>query len=455
MFWTYSRDHELEAANIRSKFAGKPRYAEANIKAFKAGYHYGETAEVFQGVYEVAPARFEPGIYRNITGNEALALGFVTAGQLAEKPVFYSGYPITPASSLLHYLSRYKNFGVTTFQAEDEIAGIGAAIGAAFGGALALTASSGPGISLKGEGIALAVMTELPMVIVSIQRGGPSTGLPTKTEQSDLLQALFGRNGECPVPVIAAKTPADAYWCAIEAVRIALKYVTPVMLLSDGYLANGAEPWKLPDPSVMEPFPVRHRTQAEGYQPYARDPQTLAREWVVPGSAGLEHRIGGLEKDFVTGNVSYDPVNHERMTRVRAAKIERVAAEHGELDLAGADSGELLIVGWGGTFGSLRQAATRMQAEGRPVSHVHLRHLWPLNPRLAPLLARFKNVMVAELNMGQLLSVLRDRTLIDARGFNKVQGQPFKVAEVMTAAEDVMAGRDPNARSPSLLKENP
>jgi 2-oxoglutarate ferredoxin oxidoreductase subunit alpha len=391
---------------------------------------------MFQDVVRVEAAEFEPGTYRNITGNEALALGLIVAAQLAERPLFYSGYPITPASSLLHYLSNYKNYGVTTFQAEDEIAGVGAAIGAAYGGALAVTASSGPGISLKAEGMALAVMTELPLVIVSVQRGGPSTGLPTKTEQADLLQSLYGRNGECPLPVVSCYSPADAFNAAILAVRIALKYVTPVILLSDGFLANGAEPWRLPDVSTLERFPAVPRTDPEGYQVYARDPDTLARDWVVPGTAGLEHRIGGLEKDFLTGAVSYDPQNHENMVRVRAEKVERVAAEAGELDLHGDEGGEVLLVGWGGTFGALRQAAARMRAQGKQVSHVQLRFLHPLNPRLEPLIRNFRRVIVAELNMGQLLLILRAAYLIDAIGLNKIQGQPFKVSEVIAAVEE-------------------
>ena len=445
MFWAYSRDPETETSQIRAKFGKDERLADANVRAFKAGYHYGETAEMFQDVYRVEQARFEPGTYRNITGNEAIALGLVAGAHLAGKPLFYSGYPITPASSLLHYLSNYKNHGVTTFQAEDEIAGIGAAIGAAYGGALAVTASSGPGISLKAEGMALAVMTELPLIIVSVQRGGPSTGLPTKTEQSDLLQALYGRNGDCPVPVIAAYSPADAFDAAILAVRLALKYVMPVILLSDGFLANGSEPWRLPDVDAMEPIPVRHRTDPSGYQVYARDPETLAREWVVPGAPGLEHRIGGLEKDFLTGAVSYDAINHEKMVHVRAAKVERVAQECGPLDLHGDDEGEVLIVGWGGTFGALRQAAIRLRDTGRRVSHVQLRWLHPLNPALEPLLRRFRRVLVAELNMGQLLMVLRARYLLDAVGLNKIQGQPFKVAEVVKAVEDLLVDDRPTS----------
>ena len=438
MFWTYSKDPAPEEAHIRKKFGKKVHLAEANIMAFKAGYHYGETAEVFQGTYEVRPAHFAPGTYRNINGNEAVALGLVAGCKLAEKPLFYSGYPITPASSLLHYLSRYKNHGVTTFQAEDEIAGVGAAIGAAFGGALAVTASSGPGISLKGEGIALATMTEIPMVIVSVQRGGPSTGLPTKTEQSDLMQALYGRNGECPVPVLAAKTPSDAFFCAIEAVRVATKYVTPVILLSDGYLANGSEPWLLPKMDELTPFPVTHRTDPEGYMPYARHPDTLARDWVIPGTPGLEHRIGGLEKDALTGNVSYDPDNHQTMTRLRAEKVERCTAEMGELDLAGKPSGDVLVVGWGGTFGTLRQACKHLQVQGKSVSHLHLRWISPLHPDLKEILSKFSKVVVAELNMGQLRCVLRDKFLVDAVALNKIQGKPFKVSEVIAAVEEML-----------------
>jgi 2-oxoglutarate ferredoxin oxidoreductase subunit alpha len=438
MCWRFERPLEPQIANINAKFARKPAFAEANVKALKAGFHYGETAEVFQTTYKVDPAKFPPGVYRNITGNEALAIGLVAAGRLADKQIVFSGYPITPASSILHYLSNYKNYGVTTFQAEDEIAGVGAAIGASFGGAIGVTSSSGPGIALKGEGIGLAAITELPLVVVSVQRGGPSTGLPTKTEQADLFQSLYGRNGECPLPVIASKTPADNFYCAIEAVRLAVKYVTPVILMTDGYLANGAEPWLLPDLQTIAPFPVKHRTDPEGYQPYARDPDTLARAWVVPGTPGLEHRIGGLEKDALTGNVSYDPQNHEAMVKVRAEKVQRMAQECGELDLFGEDSGDVLVVGWGGTFGALRQATGALRNEGKKVSHVHLRYLWPFNPRLKDLLGKFKTILVAELNMGQLRTVLRSEYLVDARGLNKIQGQPFKVSEIVEAVTELL-----------------
>ncbi len=437
LFWMYTRDPDIEVANIQAKFGRKPRLAEANIAVFKAGYHYGETAEVFQDVYEVRAATFEPGLYRNITGNEAIALGLVIGAQLAKKQLFYSGYPITPASSILHYVSRYKNYNAMTFQAEDEIAAIGAAIGGAYGGALAVTASSGPGIALKGEGLGLAVITELPMIIINVQRGGPSTGLPTKTEQADLFQAIYGRNGEAPMPIIAASTPGDCFYCAIEAARIAVKYMVPVMVLSDGYLANGAEPWQVPKVEELPEIVADYRTDPEDYCVYARNPETLARDWVIPGTPGLEHRIGGLEKDD-TGSVSYDPDNHERMIGLRAEKVERVAAEAGELNLVGEDEGDVLLVGWGGTFGALRQAANLLRAEGKRISHVHLRYIFPLNPRLEPLLGRFKVVLVPELNGGQLRTVLRARTLLDLKGLNKMQGKPFKVGEVVAAVRGIL-----------------
>ncbi len=439
LFWAYSRDPEQEIRNIKSKFGKKSeRLADANVLVFKAGYHYGETAEVFQGVYHVKAASFEPGIYRNITGNEALALGLVAAATKAGQPLVYSGYPITPASSLLHILSNYKNYGVLTFQAEDEIAAMSAAVGAAWGGAISITASSGPGIALKGEAMGLAVMTELPVVIVNVQRGGPSTGLPTKTEQSDLLQSLYGRNGDCPVPIIAARTPGDAFFAAIEAVRVATKYMVPVLLLSDGYLANGAEPWLVPDLSTIPEIEIDYRTDPEGYHVYARNPDTLARDWVVPGTPGMEHRIGGLEKDALTGNVSYDPENHEKMIHLRAEKVERVVAEMGSLEMLGEDSGDVLVVGWGGTFGALRQAVEALRMQGAKVTHVHLRWLNPLNPQLDQIIGNFRHVLVPELNMGQLVHVLRARYLVDAKGLNKIQGKPFKIAEVVNAVRELI-----------------
>jgi 2-oxoglutarate ferredoxin oxidoreductase subunit alpha len=390
---------------------------------------------VFQTVYKVPPAVFKPGMYRNITGNEAIALGLVVGAELAGKPLFYSGYPITPASSILHALAKYKNFGTLTFQAEDEIAAMGAALGAAYGGSIAVTASSGPGIALKGEAIGLGVMTELPVVILNIQRGGPSTGLPTKTEQSDLLQAVCGRNGESPIPVLAAKSPGDTFYCAIEAVKIATRYMVPVMLLSDGYIANGSEPWPLPNLGALPRFDVIHRTDPTGYFVYERDPRNLARAWVIPGTPGLEHRIGGIEKDALTGNISYAPDNHEKQTRVRAEKIARVAQDIGELDLSGPETGDVLIIGWGGTFGALRQAQQQLAAQGRAVSHAHLRWLSPIEPGLAKIIHNYKRVIVAELNMGQLRMMIRAQFLVDAQGLNKIQGLPFKVREVVDAIE--------------------
>jgi 2-oxoglutarate/2-oxoacid ferredoxin oxidoreductase subunit alpha len=439
VFWMYGREPEGEIRRIYQQFAKKPGYGEANVKVFKAGYHYGETAEVFQTVYKVPPATFQPGMYRNITGNEAIALGLVVGAELAGKKLFYAGYPITPASSILHSLAKYKNFGTMTFQAEDEIAAMGAALGAAYGGSIAVTASSGPGVALKGEAIGLGVMTELPVVILNIQRGGPSTGLPTKTEQSDLLQSLFGRNGESPVAVLAAKSPGDTFYCAMEAVKIATRYMCPVILLSDGYIANGSEPWPLPNLAALPRFDVLHRTDPASYFVYERDPRTLARAWVIPGTPGLEHRIGGIEKDALTGNISYAPENHEKQTHVRADKIERIAQDVGELDLSGPESGDVLVIGWGGTYGALRQAQQTLAAQGKAVSHAHLRWLSPLEPGLAKIIRNFKHVLVAELNMGQLQLVLRAKFLIDSVGLNKIQGLPFKVREVVDAVEQLLA----------------
>ncbi len=453
VFWMYGRETEAEVKRIHQQFATKPGYGDANVKVFKAGYHYGETAEVFQTVYKVPPAHFSPGVYRNITGNEAIALGLVVGAELAGKKLFYSGYPITPASSILHSLAKYKNFGVLTFQAEDEIAAIGSALGAAYGGSVAVTASSGPGIALKGEAIGLGVMTELPLVIINVQRGGPSTGLPTKTEQSDLYQAIYGRNGESPIPVIAAKSPGDTFYCAIEAVKVATKYMVPVMLLSDGYIANGSEPWPLPNLTTLPRFDVKHRTDPKDYFVYQRDPNTLARDWVIPGTPGLEHRIGGIEKDALTGNISYAPENHEQQTHARAEKIARVAQECGELDLSGAESGDVLVIGWGGTFGALRQAQLAVAAQGKKVSHAHLRWLSPLEPGLAKIIKNFKKVLVAELNMGQLLTILRAEFLIDCIGLNKVQGQPFMVREVIAKIE-ALVGASPAETHAAIAQAN-
>lgn len=440
VFWMYGREPESEIRRILQQFTKRPELGDANVKVFKAGYHFGETAEVFQTVYKVPAARFAPGTYRNITGNEALALGLVAGGELAGKSIFFAGYPITPASSILHSLAKFKNYGVMTFQAEDEIAAMGAVIGAAYGGALSVTASSGPGVALKGEAIGLAVMTELPVVIVNVQRGGPSTGLPTKTEQSDLSQALYGRNGEAPIPIIAARSPGDCFYAAVEALKVASRYMVPVMLLSDGYIANGSEPWPVPDVTKLDRFDVHHPTDPTGYHVYQRDPATLARAWAIPGTAGFEHRIGGIEKDALSGNISYDPANHEKMVHTRAAKIERIAQECGELDLRGETSGDVLVIGWGGTFGSLRQATEELRGQGQKVSHVHLRWLSPLEPGLEKIIHNFKHVVCAELNMGQLRAHLRAKFLLDIQGLNKVQGQPFKVREVVAAIEQLLGG---------------
>jgi len=431
-YWLFNRDMGHTQDWISSKF--KAPFDEANRRALQAGYNYADTVELFHSSYEVPAAPLPPGLYRNITGNEALALGFVAASKLSGLTLFQGAYPITPASDVLHYLSRYKDFGVVTFQAEDEIAAIAATIGAAFGGALAITSSSGPGIALKGEALGLGLMTELPMVVVDIQRGGPSTGLPTKTEQSDLHIALFGRHGEAPMAVIAAQTPADCFDTALEACRVALKYKMPVMVLTDGYLANGAEPWRLPDVEALSPIHVRHATAADvgdgPFLPYKRDPETLARPWAIPGTPGLEHRIGGLEKQQDTGNVSYDPQNHEDMTRVRQAKVDAVLADIPDLEVHGDEAG-LLVVSWGGTFGAVRTAVDQARLAGLKVGHVHLRWLNPMPANLEKLLWQYDDVLVPELNMGQLAGVLRQRYLVNALSFPKVQGKPFKVAEVL------------------------
>jgi 2-oxoglutarate ferredoxin oxidoreductase subunit alpha len=378
-------------------------------------------------------------VYRSITGNEATAVGFITAALLAERPLFYGSYPITPASDILHELSRLKNYPVKTFQAEDEISAVGAAIGAAYGGALALCGTSGPGVALKSEAIGLAVMAELPLVIANIQRGGPSTGLPTKTEQADLLQALYGRNGECPAAVLAPSTPSDCFWMAIESFRIATKYMTPVFLLSDGYLANGAEPWRIPEPEDLPAFKVKFASNGSGtFLPYARDEKTLARPWAIPGTPGLEHRIGGLEKEDGTGNVSYDPINHEKMVRLRAAKIDRIANDIPEQTVNGKDSGKVLVIGWGSTEGAINSAIEALQRRNAPVSSVHLRYLNPLPRNLGDIIRRFDRVLVPELNLGQLLLLIRARYLVDAVGLDKVQGKPFKVTEIVDAVEGLL-----------------
>jgi len=423
---------------IDDKFKKKPLLVEANQLALKAGYSYCEATEAFQTTYEIPPAQLSPGLYRNLSGNQALALGFVSAAQKAGLRLFLGSYPITPASDILHELSQYKEFGVLTFQAEDEIAAITSAIGASYAGALAITTTSGPGMALKTEALGLAVMTELPLVVCDIQRGGPSTGLPTKTEQADLLQALFGRNSEAPIPVLAAATPADCFWIAVEAARIALKYMVPVIVLSDGYLANGAEPWRIPSLEEIPSIPVKFTTHAEGFHPYKRDPQTLARPWALPGTRGLEHRIGGLEKQDVTGNVNYEPLNHENMVRIRAAKVQAIVQDVPNMLPQGDPEGDLLLVSWGSTFGAITQAVKEQRGKGRKIGHLHLRYLNPLPANLGDILKRYKKVLVPELNMGQLLWVLRAKYLVNAVGLNKIQGRPFKQSELDQKIEEML-----------------
>jgi 2-oxoglutarate ferredoxin oxidoreductase subunit alpha len=441
MFWLYERSMEPTLRWIEEKFSKRPVIAEANRRALKAGYAFGETTEIFHTHYRVAPAHLAPGRYRNITGNEATALGFVAASRLADRPLFYGSYPITPASDILHQLSGYKDFGVKTFQAEDEIAAIGAAIGASYGGAMGMTATSGPGIALKSEAMGLAVMVELPLVVADIQRAGPSTGMPTKTEQADLLQVLFGRNSDSPMPVVAPATPADCFEVAIEAWRIALAYMTPVVYLSDAFLATGSEPWRLPDVEDLPDIRVANATDRATFHAYDRDPVTLARPWAVPGTPGLEHRIGGLEKSDIIGNVSYDPDNHHRMQLLRAEKVARVAETVPDLVPHGPDRGELLIVGWGSTYGAIRTATERLLAEGQSVAHVHLRHLNPFPRNLGDILARYDKVLVPEINLGQLLMLLRARYLVDAIGYDRVRGKPFRISEIHERAEQLLAGR--------------
>src|SRR5262245_29740306 len=404
MFWLYERSMEPTLHWIDQKFSARPVIAEANKRALKAGYAFGETTEAFHTHYRVRPAKLEPGTYRNITGNEATALGFLTASRLAGRQLFYGSYPITPASDILHQLSGYKTFGVKTFQAEDEIAAIGAAIGASYGGALGLTASSGPGIALKSEAMGLAVMVELPLVVIDVQRAGPSTGMPTKNEQADLLQVMFGRNSDSPIPIVAPATPGECFDYAIEAWRIALKYMTPVAFLSDAFLATGSEPWKIPDLADLPPIGVENATADGGpFRPYLRDPETLARPWAVPGTAGLEHRIGGLEKADVTGNVSYDPDNHHKMQLLRQAKVAGIAKDIPPLEVFGREQGDLLILGWGSTYGAIRSAVERLHGDGKSVAHAHLRHLNPFPANTGEVLRNFRRVLVPEVNLGQLL----------------------------------------------------
>ncbi len=448
--WMYSRPVEPTLQWIADRFAGKPVVVDANTTAFKAGYAFGETAELFDHPYQVKPATLSPGTYTNVTGNVALAWGIVAAGQLAQLPVFLGSYPITPASDILHELSKHKNFGVRTLQAEDEIAGIGAAVGAAFGGHLAYTTTSGPGMALKAETMGLAVSLELPLVIIDIQRGGPSTGLPTKTEAADLLMAMYGRHAEAPVPIVAAKSPSHCFEAAIEASRLALTYRTPVILLSDGYLANGAEPWRLPDVDSLPPIEVTFATEpnhvdADGnavFWPYVRDPETLARQWALPGTPGLMHRVGGIEKEDGSGNISYEPANHEHMVRLRAAKVAGIAKTLPPLSLEGdADDAEILVLGWGSTWGAIDAGMNRVRARGRRVAHAHLMHLNPFPPNLGELLRRNPRVLVPEMNLGQLVRLIRAEFLVDAKSVTKVRGVPFTAAELERAILDALEDR--------------
>jgi 2-oxoglutarate ferredoxin oxidoreductase subunit alpha len=438
--WMYTRPVDPTVEWIEEKFATRETVKAANLAAFKAGYHFGETAELFEHAYEVAPARLEPGRYRNVTGNVALAAGLIAASQQSQLPIVYASYPITPASDILHELSRHKNFGVRTLQAEDEIAAVGVAVGAAFAGQLGVTATSGPGVDLKSEGLGLAISLELPLVVVDVQRGGPSTGLPTKTEQSDLLLAMYGRHGEAPLPIVAARSPSHCFDAAFEAVRIAVNYRTPVILLSDGYLANGAEPWLLPDvhalPDISVPFATETNHDGE-FWPYLRDPKTLARPWAIPGTPGLMHRIGGLEKEDGTGNVNYDPLNHQRMVELRAQKVAGIAHELPPVVVDDPDDAPTLVLGWGSTWGAIQQAVREARDAGTPVAHAHLVHLNPFPPNLGEVLARYERILVPEMNLGQLSKLVRAEFLVDAKTLPKVQGLPFRAAEIEAAIQEM------------------
>jgi 2-oxoglutarate ferredoxin oxidoreductase subunit alpha len=436
VYWVFDRDRQATVDWLTKKFSKSPEIAAGAVAALNAGHAFGETAEISAdiGAFTVPPADIGPGVYHNVTGTEAMAWGLVAGASLANLKMVFCSYPITPASGILHALARLKEYGVVTFQAEDEIAAVCAAVGASYAGSIGVTSSSGPGIALKMEGIGLAAATELPLVVINTQRAGPSTGMPTKTEQSDLYQAVFGRNADCPVVVLAARSPADCFDAAIEAVRLAVKYMTPVMLLSDGYIANASEPWALPDADGFERFPVHHHTETAGYHPFQRDPETLARPWAIPGTPGLEHRIGGLERDYDTGNVSYDPDNHQRMTDARAAKITGVAREFPPQEVEfGNDHGSLAVVGWGSTYGPINRAVGNLRDEGLDVAHIHLRHIWPLPANLGDLLKGYKKILVPEMNTGQLITLLRSEYLVPAEGLNKVTGKPFTIAEVEAA----------------------
>ena len=445
VYWMFDRPLEPSIEWVKKKFGKRnPAAVEANIKALQAGYFYGETAEIFQMRFRIKPASLPPGTYRKVSGSEAAALGLVTAARKAGKTMFYGAYPITPASDILHNLAPLRNYDVITFQAEDEIAAMGATVGAAFAGAMAVTGTSGPGVALKSEALNLAVMLEVPLVIVNVQRGGPSTGLPTKVEQSDLYQIMFGRNGEAPMPVVAASSPSDCFDTAIEAYRLAVRAMAPVAMMMDGYLANSSEPWNIPDPDGIEPIIIEHPTEPNGpdgkFLPYKRDPITMGRPWAIPGTPGLEHRVGGLDKAPETGNVSYVPEHHQQMVNERAAKVARLADIIPEQEVFGPKEGELLIVGWGGTYGAIHAAVSQARAKGQSVAHAHIRYLNPFPRNLGYILQNYDKILVAELNMGQLATLLRDRYLVDVLTLNKVQGRPFKISEVSAKIDELLAG---------------
>ncbi len=442
LYWMYNRDMDNTIEFLKDKFGKKPEILDSNVKVLQAGYNYGDTTETFTTTYSVEKAKMDAGNYRSIMGNQAVALGLIAASEKSGLPLFLGTYPITPASDILHDLSKYKQFGVRTYQAEDEIAGIASAIGASYGGALGVTTSSGPGIPLKGEAMGLAMMLEIPLLIINIQRGGPSTGLPTKTEQSDLMQAYYGRNGECPLPIISASTPADCFESVYEAVRIAVQHMTPVIFLSDGYIANGAEPWKYPTSAQLAPIPVTFKKElAEGeekYKPYARD-EKLARPWAVPGTAGLEHRIGGLEKQNITGNVNYEPENHQLMVNLRQEKVDQIANYIPEQSLdSGPEKGKILVLGWGSTYGAIKSAVAELQLQGHAVSHAHLRYIRPFPKNLGTILKNFDQVLIPEINNGQLIKIIRDEFLVDAKGYNKIMGVPITKTELVMKLEEML-----------------
>ncbi len=444
LYWMYNRDMDSSIKFLTEKFSKKPDLLESNIRVLKAGYNFADTTETFTTRYKVEKAKMEPGEYRSIMGNQALAYGLIAASQKSGLPLFLGSYPITPASDILHELSRYKNFGVRTFQAEDEIAAITSAIGAAYGGHFGITTTSGPGMALKTEAMGLAVMLEIPLLIINIQRGGPSTGLPTKTEQSDLMQAYYGRNGECPMPIVAASTPSDCFSAVYEAARISLQHMTPVIFLSDGYIANGAEPWKFPTSNDLAPIDVKFKTDLghgeEKFQPYLRD-EKLVRPWAIPGTAGLEHRVGGLEKQNITGNISYDPENHQLMVKIRQEKVDKIAEYIPEQKLdSGPEKGQILVLGWGSTYGAIKSAVAEMQAEGYSVSHAHLRHLRPFPRNLGDMIKNFDHVLIPEINNGQLVKIIRDQYLVDAKAYNKIMGIPITKTELILKLREMLGG---------------